>query len=105
MRDRVTFQRKAVTRTPMGNERGSFAPLFTVWAEVMQSLGREVLAAGRLAEQSTARIKVYRSPDTQGLTTEDAVQCRGQFWNIRSIVELETDRNRLEILIERGVAP
>lgn len=105
MRDIVTFRRKTGTKDAYGNTVQTWVDLFTESAEVMETLGREVVASGRLGEQATARMKVYRSPRTEALTSADAVFCRGEIWNIRSRARLESDLNRLELLIERGVAP
>lgn len=104
MDTKVAFQRKQAARDRFGNERGQFSTLFEAWAEVQESLGREVLNAGRMGEQATARMIVWRSEQSLGLTTEDAVLCRGQMWNIRSIAPIERDHQRMELLIERGAA-
>jgi SPP1 family predicted phage head-tail adaptor len=105
LRDRVTFQRLVAGDDGYGNVFTSWNPSYlTVWANVRETSGKERVDAGRIEASRTATIRVRRSPDTLGLTEADRVLARGALWNIRSIAEIGSDRDVLDILCEAGVA-
>lgn len=104
LRDRVTFQRLVAGLDAYGNAVSSWADHLTVWADVLESPGREAVAAGRVEAARTATMRVRRSSASLGLTAADRVVVRGRTWNIRSIGDVGRDRVLLEMLIEVGVA-
>lgn len=105
LRHRVTFLRRVVTDDGYGNQIGPLVALFTVWGELMQARGREVVEAGRLGEVAGGVLTVRRSAAIMGLTPGDTVRCDGQDWNIRSgPIPLLKDRGFVEFALERGVA-
>lgn len=88
-----------------GNDVPSWDDYRTVWARVTQPLGREVVASGRVGEQSTATVLLRDSTEIRAVTTKDAVRYAGEVWNIRSgPVPLVKYHGFVELLIERGVA-
>ena len=46
LRHRVQFNRQSVEPDEYGNVTGEFAPLFSVWGNVRETVGRERVAAG-----------------------------------------------------------
>lgn len=102
--DRVTFQRLTVGADTYGNATNGWSDHLTVWADVLESLGREIVAAGRVDAPRTATVRVRRNAASLGLTPADRMLCRGQLWNIRSIAAVSRERDALDILVEAGVA-
>jgi SPP1 family predicted phage head-tail adaptor len=104
LRDRVSFERPSGTRDADGNTVQAWDPLFTVWADVLETLGREKVAAGAVASASMATVRVRVSSQTRSLTPADRALFRGAVWNIRSIVAVGRRNEMIELLCERGVA-
>lgn len=105
LRDRVTICRAAHAPDEYGNTVESWSELVTVSADVLESPGREAIAAGRIEAQRSATIRMRRSPATLAVTEADRLVCRGRQWNIRSIGAVGRDNMMLEFVCEVGVAP
>jgi SPP1 family predicted phage head-tail adaptor len=71
---------------------------------MLEGLGREKVAAGRVESPRTATIRIRQSTEAEALTEADRVQARGVAWNIRSIVRVGRKNDVLEMLCEAGVA-
>jgi SPP1 family predicted phage head-tail adaptor len=104
LRDRITVQRAISGDDGYGNTIVSWADLITTWADVLDQLGREKLASGRLEASRAATVRVRRSTQSLGITAADRIVARGQTWDIRSIAEVGRNREMLEFLVETGVA-
>lgn len=105
LKHRVTFCRRVMAPDGYGNQVGALADLFTVWAQVMEARGREVLEAGRLGEIAGAVLTVRQSSQVLALLPSDTVKFRGHLWNIRSgPIDLVKMPGFLEFALERGVA-
>lgn len=81
------------------------APFLTVRAEVQDTPGGEVLAAGRVVAQQTALIRFRAGQVARALTEAHCAELRGVRWNIRSIRPVARGVRQMEILIEKGVSP
>lgn len=110
LRDRVTFQRCAAGDDGHGNvvigpwadiEPEAGAPL-TVWADMLERLGGERLAAGAIEAPRMATIRVRRSAIISTITEADRIIARGMAWNIRSIAAVGRDREAIEFSCEAG---
>lgn len=106
LRERVTFQRRAVTSDGYGNSQGDWEDEFTVAARIEPKLGGETIQAARLTGKSIANIIIRCSTDTAQITTDwRAFDARSNtIWNIRSIVNPDENKKYFEILAEKGVA-
>ena len=104
LRDRVTVQRATAGDDGFGNVITGWADLSTVWANVRETPGKEVVAAGRLEASRTATIRVRASSLSRTITAADRVVARGQVWNIRSVAALDDGKELIELLCEVGVA-
>lgn len=105
LNERVVFGRLVGGVDAYGNPASEWDDDYlTVWADVLETPGREALAAGRVEASRTATMRVRRSPDSLALTEADRVSCRGRVWNIRSIGDVSRNREMLEFVIEVGVA-
>ena len=103
-RDRVTFLRLLEADDGYGNTVTGWRQYLVVWADVLESPGREAVAAGRVEASRTATMRVRRSAQTAGLTEADRASCRDRLWNIRSVGAVGRDMALLEMVIEAGVA-
>lgn len=120
LRERVTFQRKTSPdrTTPsdqtdpfgnpidgFGNSTGEFADHLTVWADIRETTGKEMVASGAVESTRTATIRVRYSQATEGIVAADRLVARGAIWNIRSgPVRIGRKAVVLEFLCEAGVA-
>ncbi|MGZ9812637.1 head-tail adaptor protein [Pseudoroseicyclus sp. H15] len=107
LRDRVQFRRQGAADDGYGNvETGPWVNLGTpVWADILERLGGEKLAAGALHAPRLATIRVRRFSFTSGITEGDAVSARGATWNIRSIAQVGRKGEMLEMTCETEVGP
>lgn len=104
LRDRITVQRATQGDDGFGNTVTGWTDHLTVWANVRETPGKEVVAAGRVEASRTATIRVRASSQSRGITEKDRVQARGQTWNIRSVAAVGDGRELIEFLCEAGVA-
>jgi SPP1 family predicted phage head-tail adaptor len=104
-RDLVTFQRLLAGDDTYGNAVTSWdEDWLTVGADMLEGLGREAVAAGRLESGRTATLRVRRSTETLAITADDRVLARGKLWNVRSVVAVGRKNELLEMLCEEGGA-
>lgn len=104
LRDRVTIQRATTADDGFGNVTNGWDDLLTVWANVRETPGKEVVAAGRIEASHTATIRIRASSQSRGVTPADRIIARGQVWNIRSVAAVGDGRELIEFLCEAGVA-
>ena len=104
LRDRVTIQRATNSDDGFGNTISGWSDLLTVWANVRETPGKEIVAAGRIEASRTATIRVRASSQSRGVTAADRIIARGQSWNIRSVSAVGDGRELIEFLCEAGVA-
>lgn len=98
------MERSTGTTDDYGNPHQSWVPLLSAWGDVLESLGRERLAAGRIEASKTATIRLLVSTATAAITAADRVLARGSVWNIRSVAAVGRDNALIELLVEEGVA-
>ena len=104
-RDRITFVRRAALDDGLGNTiTGAEEDIGTVWADMLERLGGETLAAGALHAPRMATIRVRGSSEIDGITERDAIRARGELWNIRSKAAVGRTAAVVEFLCERDVA-
>lgn len=101
---RITFQRATTGEDGFGNTITGWTDLITVWANVRETPGKEIVAAGRIEASRTATIRVRASSQSRAVTAADRVIARGQIWNIRSVPAVGDGREMIEFLVEAGVA-
>jgi SPP1 family predicted phage head-tail adaptor len=104
LQHRVTFATRAIGDDGYGNERDGFEDQFTVWAGLTYLRGSEAVIASRLEGRQPVVIRVRKSPDTKGITTDWRAQvASGETFNIRTIVPTD-DRRFFDITAESGGA-
>lgn len=104
LRDRITVQRATQGDDGFGNTVTGWTDHLTVWANVRETPGKEVVAAGRVEASRTATIRVRASSLSRTITPADRIIARGQIWNIRSVSAVGDGRELIEFLCEAGVA-
>jgi len=104
LRDRITFQRLTEGDDGYGNVVTGWTDHLTVWANVRETPGKEIVAAGRVEASRTATIRVRASSQSRGVTAADRIIARGQIWNIRGVSAVGDGRELIEFLCEAGVA-
>lgn len=102
--DRVTFQRPGVGDDGYGNVTAPWIDDVTVWADMLEQLGKERVAAGRVESARAATIRVRQSSQVAAVKTSWRIIARGEAWNIRSIAAVGRKNDVLEMLCEAGVA-
>lgn len=77
---KITIERKSITRTAMGEEVATWAPLLAdIWARVLPMRVQEMFAAEQIRQWYEVKFRVrYRS----GITREDRVLWQGKAWEI-----------------------
>lgn len=107
LKERLTFQARALFSDGYGNTQTDFEDEFTEHAAVVPRLGGETVLAGRLAGRNLVNITVRRSSNTEQVTPEwRAVDARNtaKIYNIRNIIDPDETGRWLEMLAEEGVA-
>lgn len=102
LRDRITIERQTETTDEYGNTVGAWSALFSVWADMRETPGKERVEAGRVEASRTATIRIRRSVQSAGITEADRLIARGATWNIRSISQVTAKGAMLELLCEGG---
>ncbi|WP_223639217.1 phage head closure protein [Rhodobacter sp. TJ_12] len=108
---RITIQRATSGDDGYGNVTTGWADMevapgvpMKLWADIRETPGKEVVAAGRLEASRTATICVRASSRSRTITAADRIIARGQVWNIRSICAVADGRELIEMLCEAGGA-
>jgi SPP1 family predicted phage head-tail adaptor len=90
---RINIERETETVKPSGSVVKSWAPVATVWAEVLQQSASEFFTGYGEAETGTVIFRVRYRP---GITTADRVTYDGTTFDLKEIKELGR-RDALEL--------
>ena len=71
LNQRVTILEKTVVRGPLGGHDETYAPLITVWAEILDMTGRQIFDAKALGSEATQRVTIRWNDD---ITEDQRVQ-------------------------------
>lgn len=82
---RITIERETETVKPSGSVVKAWAPVATVWAEVLQQSANEFFTGYGEAETGTVIFRVRFQP---GITTADRVNYDGAAYGLKEIKEL-----------------
>ncbi len=104
-RERAEFQRlNEGSVDAYGNVYTGWSALISRWVEMREVSGRESIQGGALSDVGQATIRVLSPSTTQTITSADRVLCRGKYWNIKDVVQVDAKNTMLEFKLERGVA-
>lgn len=91
-REPVTFERLVAGDDGYGNPNSAWADIETapgvvmmLWADMLEGLGKEAIASGRLESPRTATIRFRQSDDVLAIREADRIKARGATWDIRGI--------------------
>lgn len=90
---RINIERLTKTRKPSGDTFETWAPVATVWAEVLQQTANEFFTGYGEAETGTVIFRVRFRP---GIMTKDRVSFDGTDYDIKEIKEIGR-RDALEL--------
>ena len=90
---RITIERETKVVSPSGGGRKVWAPVATVWAEILQQSASEFFTGYGEAETGTVIFRVRFLP---GITTADRVTYEGVAYGLKEIKELGR-RDALEL--------
>ena len=104
-RERAEFQRLSEGSVDAyGNVYTGWATLFTSWADMRETTGKESIEGGALLNTGIATLRVRSDSETRAVTTADRIVIRGATWAIKGIVQIDRKNTVLEFKLERGVA-
>ncbi len=104
LKDIVVFQRCTRVPNDMGGGTDRWDDLFEDRCELQMSRGREQVAAGAISASAAGVLHIRYCSDAEGLTEKDIAVIDGEPYNIRSIIDPDRRKRRLELVVERGVA-
>lgn len=103
MRDRLRFDRKQTGRDATGNAaQGWDEGYLQTWGDVLETLGREKVSAGRIESAGTATVRVRGSVAAQAVTAGDRIFMRDALWDIKGLARVGRKGDQIEFLCERG---
>lgn len=101
MNQRVTFQRREVTRNSIGEEVVTFADVCTVWAKVMPLRGNAFYAANQQQHVIDARFLIRQRA---GLTTDMRLLWKSLPYDIANLIPgTEKYQGMIEVAAVNGV--
>lgn len=103
-RDVVTFQRMTAVSDDYGNTTGDWSDLAKRKAYLRERLGREAVEQGAVQDVAATIMRVRADSVTRGITVADRVIARGTIWAIKSVMQVNSKGDKLEMRIEKGVA-
>lgn len=104
LRDRITFQREAISDEGGGGGPTVWSNVCTVWGGLRLEKGRERIEAGRLDSVVAGVLTVRDSGVMRAITVRDRAVIRGVVWNIRSNENEDRHLRMRAMVVERGVA-
>ncbi len=104
LRERCTFEGPGLAADDIGGNVRTWVVEFALWGKFRPERGSEALQAGRLNESDAGVLTLRKSSDTDRITTDWRVTIDGVLYNVRSIIDPFRTGDRVELLIERGVA-
>ncbi len=105
-RERATFERLSLSGNDgYGNVQTTWRHLLTVWADLLETPGREVLSAGGVDASATGTLRVRHSTAAADITAADRIVMRGHYWAIIAAPgQIGRAPHVLEFRIRRGEA-
>lgn len=106
LRKRVRFETETLTADGAGGNSRSWPTVAVVWGDYSPERGREKMEAGRIEASNLGILNVRYSTILAALVLPSShVIIDGVPHNIRSIINPDQRRQRLEMIVERGTAP
>jgi len=104
MKRRVTVQNYTTSRTPSGGVVKTWEDLCTVWADIADVSGKEIIASGAVLSEITTRIWIRYLPDI--VAGQQVIwrlpNVRGMAYTIQAAIP-DKNHTRLELLCKGGI--
>ncbi|KZK80066.1 Phage head-tail joining protein [Pseudovibrio sp. Ad46] len=104
LRDTVIFRRNTPVPDGRGGAEDKWGDLFETCCELQMSKGRERVAAGMISALASGVLHVRYCSQAASLSEKDIAVIDSEIYNIRSIIDPDRRKRRLELVVERGVA-
>ncbi|KZK96335.1 Phage head-tail joining protein [Pseudovibrio sp. Ad5] len=105
LRDLVVFKRTVSVSDGAGGSQIAWKEFYRSFGELRMSKGKEVVDAGRIGASAAGTLVIRYSSSAAAVTASDIVEIGGVTYNIRSpALDPDRRRERLELVVERGVA-
>lgn len=96
LRHRIALQQNTPTQADDGSRVDSWTTVATVWGELLESRGREYLAAQEAHSELDAKIRIRYRPDVR---PEWRAQFDGRTFDIQHVADLKGRRRELELFV------
>ena len=104
MKRRVTVQNYVSRQSPSGQVIKEWKDLCTVWADIADVSGKEIIASGAIMNQITTRIWIRYRPDILAgyRLLWNSPNARGMAYSVDAVIP-DKDHTRLELLCKGGI--
>lgn len=96
LRHRIELQTNVPVQATDGSNVDTWTTVATVWGELLESRGREYLAAQEAHSELNAKIRIRYRPDVR---PEWRAIFRGRIFDIVHVADLKGRRRELELLV------
>lgn len=103
LKDKVTFKRYMSVSDGQGGVIEKMAVLFETYCELQMMKGKEQISGGRMNASAAGVLHLRYCNEATSLTEKDIALIDEQTYNIRSIIDPDRRKQRLELVVERGV--
>jgi SPP1 family predicted phage head-tail adaptor len=95
LRQRITLQKKLITKDPEGIPMDIWQDIATIWAAIEPLRGREYFQAATVQSQNMIRFTIrYR----KGITSEIRILYDSKFYDIQSVIDVNGCHQQLELM-------
>lgn len=98
LNQRIAFQRRTESLDGYGEDRGTWSALATVWAGVEPVSGREYFASQQTQSDVTTKIVCRYSSEVSGVTVKDRILHGTAYYDIRSIIDVNSRGKELQFM-------
>lgn len=98
LREVISFQRRTESLDGYGDDRGTWTDLATVRAQVEPLTGREFFASQQTQSEVSVRVVCRYSPDIAGVTVKDRIKHGDVYYDIRSIINVNSRNTELQFM-------
>lgn len=99
LRQRITVQRKEMTRDGFGDPAVSWVDVATLWAEVVDRSGKQVYETEQQIDTAYTRIRIRYRND---IMPQMRVVYRGEFYEIQAVLDINGHSDFIELTCQRG---
>jgi SPP1 family predicted phage head-tail adaptor len=99
LRERIAFQRRTESLDGYGEDQGAWTAIVSNWpADVSPLFGREFFASQQTQSDISVRIVCRYSSEISGVTVKDRIQHGATYYDIRSIINVNSRNRELQFM-------